>query len=199
MYYDGPTAHTDDISLKGRFFTARGDAGFIAGSVINVTFSVAAPIPKVWPIASDWNLWQNSSSYYYSGVLRDLEGQTFRLSVKPDDTEMPHLYRMDKVVAEQLMVISQPVLTDKDLEVYPIPGFGGASGGYHVFNFTDYDGTTTITGYMDHGSVAARGADADTITAEEALKPWRESLPAGLERWRDGFIPTLRKLVAGAG
>jgi hypothetical protein len=198
-YYEGLTRHTDDVFLKGRLFTARGDAGFIAGTVINVTFPIAAPISKVWPIASDWNLWQNSAGYYYSGVVGELEGQTFSLSLEPNDTEMPHFYRMDRVVAEHLMVISQPVLSDEDLEVYPIPGLGGASGGYHVFNFTDYDETTTVTGYMDHGSVAARGPDADTMTAEEALKPWLELLPTALERWRDGFIPMLRKLIAEAG
>jgi hypothetical protein len=137
-------------------------------------------------------------NYYYSGVVRDLEGQTFSLSMKPNDTEMPHLYKVDKVIDEHLIVMSQPVLTDEDLEVYSIPGMGGASGGYHVFMLAEHGGQTRISVYMEHESVMARGADADTITPDEALQPWRDMLPGAIDRWRDDFIPALRKAVAGA-
>src|SRR5262249_19213557 len=147
-----------------------------------VEFTIDSPVSDVWPVASDWNTWMNDpGSYYYSGVVRDLEGQTFSLSTKPNDTEMPHLYKVDKVIDEHLIVMSQPVLTDEDMKVYAIPGMGGASGGYHVFMLAEHGGQTRISVYMEHESVMARGADADTITSDEALEPWREILPPALD------------------
>jgi hypothetical protein len=196
-YSPGPADVTDDIAITTRYFTYRSGAGFVAGDNILVKFGIDAPVSKVWPYASDWNTWMNDpGSYYYSGVLGELEGQTFSLSLKPNDTEMPHFYHVDKVIPEHLIVVSQPILTDEDLKVYPLPGHGGASGGYHVFMLSEHEGKTLITVYMEHESVMARGADADTITPDEALAPWMEALGGALARWRDDFIPALRRRVA---
>jgi hypothetical protein len=138
----------------------------------------------------------NPGGFYYSGVIGELEGQTFSLSLKPDDTEIPHLYKVEKVIREHLIVISQPVFTEDDMKVYGFPGYAGASGGYHVFMLAEHGGKTEATVYMEHEAVMAKGADADTITVDEALEPWRGALPTVITNWRDAFIPTIKKLVA---
>jgi hypothetical protein len=195
-YSEGPSIVNGDELLSSRFYTYRSDAGFVAGESITVNFTLDSGVAAVWPYASDWNTWMNGGSFYYSGVLGELEGQTFSLSLKPNDTEMPHYYTVEKVIPEHLIVISQPIMTDDDLKIYPLPGYGGASGGYHVFMLAEHEGKTLVSVYMEHESVMARGADADTITQDEALAPWRDALEAALGRWRDDFIPTLKKVVA---
>jgi len=195
-YLDGPAEHADDVWISTRFFTYHSDAGFVAGENITVKFVIDRPIGEVWPYASDWNTWMNPGGFYYSGVLGELEGQTFSLTLKPNDTETPHLYRVDKVIPEHLIVVSQPIFTDDDIKVYAgFPAYGGASGGYHVFMLAEHGGKTHVTVYMEHEAVMAKGADTDTITVDKALEPWREAAPVATNRWRDEFIPTLKNLA----
>jgi hypothetical protein len=53
---------------------------------------------------------------------------------------------------------------------------------------------------MEHGSVAARGADADSISDEEAIAPWQAPamVPEWHRKWRDDFIPLIKRLVREA-
>ena len=97
-----------------------------------------------------------------------------------------------------MVVISQPVLTDEQIGGYGLPGYGGASGGYHLILLNETQGKTVVTVFMEHGSVAARGADADTITDEAALAPWQtpDMVPEWHRKWRDDFIPLIKQRVA---
>jgi hypothetical protein len=105
-YSEGPAETIGDVSLRQRFYTQAADAGELVGKTLNVMFTLDRPAAEVWPHFKDLNLWQNAYGHYYSGVIGDLEGETFRLSDKPDDGG-PHQYRMVRVISEHVMVMSQ--------------------------------------------------------------------------------------------
>jgi hypothetical protein len=174
-YYEGPAEIHGDVRIHRRYFTYRTESGVVAGSDFNVMFTVDAPTKKVWPCFKDFNLWQNSHRYYYSGILGDLEGKTFSISKKPDDTAAFHRYRVLKVIPEYLLIMSQEE---------PGPGM-------HVFILNEHDGKTIICALMEHSS------KPEQVSEEIALKPWRdEGKVSELQRkWPDGFIPTLKKIV----
>jgi len=197
IFYDGPSDAKGDVSIQSRFFTYRADVGLVAGWDCNVTFRIDRPASEVWPYAKDFNLWQSKFDHYYSGVVGDLEGQTFGLSDKPDDPGLPHFYRVEKVAPEYLIVVSQPALTDEEARAYGFPGFGGVSAGFHLLLLNECGGETILTMFMEHACVMARGADADQMNDEEALGWWRDEgmAPEWLRKWRDDFIPTLKGLV----
>jgi hypothetical protein len=194
-YEDAYHESSDDVLLSLRYFTCRVPAGLVAGANIGVQFAIERPASELWPYASDWNLWQNESGFYYSGVLGDLEGQTFSLSTRPGDTETPHFYRVDRVIPDYLLVVSQPVLDDDQVGVYGLPGHGGYSAGNTVFMLNDVGGRTVLSAQMEHASVMAR--PGESMTEEEALAGWRsEGILDAVYRWRDGFIPALKRLAA---
>jgi hypothetical protein len=194
VYHDEHVESKDDVFLSMRAFTTRVDAGLVAGMNLNVMFTIDRPASEIWPYARDWNLWQNRSGFYYSGVLGDLEGQTFGLSLKPDDVDNPHFYKVEKVIPDYLLVLSQPVLNDDEVQVYGLPGYGGYSAGNCVFMLNAFGARTTLTAAMEHASVMARPGEA--MTEEQALAPLRtDDTLVPLFRWRDGFIPDLRQLV----
>jgi hypothetical protein len=194
VYHDTHFESEDDVFLARRNFTARTEAGLVAGTELNVMFTIDRSASELWPYAKDWNLWQNGDNYYYSGVLGDLEGQTFSLSLQPNDPDRPHFYKVEKVIPEYLIVISQPVLTDEEVKVYGLPGYGGYSAGYHAFMMNGFGEQTTVTVTMEHGSVMAR--PGEEMSEDEALAPLRtDTSLQGLHRWRDGFIPALKRLA----
>jgi uncharacterized protein YndB with AHSA1/START domain len=190
-YHDGPSAVEGDVHLRIRYFTYETAAGLVAGRNTSHIFTIDRPARDIWPVVSDFNLWHNVSNYFYSGVLRDLYTSeerdlgtgTFRITVKKDGE--PDLVTDDyvvlKVVPEHLIVLHQPVPEDG--------GNGGVSPGFHVITLNEHEGKTTLTIYTEH---AARTTGQ---TEEEALASYRETSPETLRRFRDDFIPTLKRLV----
>lgn len=197
-YYEGPSDIRGDVRVHGRFFTYRTDAGLVSGCAFNVMFTIDRPAREAWPYVKDFNLWQNAYNHYYSGVVGDLEGKTFRLSVKPNDPG-PHHYRVERVIPEYLIVFNQPVPTTEEetrsLKALGYPGVYAVSPGYHVFMLNEHGGKTDVTIFMEHATVMA--PRNQKMTDEEALAPWRgeKKAPEWLRKWRDDFIPTLKKLV----
>jgi hypothetical protein len=194
IYYDGLEEREDDVRQNTRLFTYHGEAGLVAGNRTSISFSIDRPASDVWRYARDWNTWQNQSSHYYSGVLGDLEGQTFSLSLEPDDYERPHFYHVLKVMPEHLIVIAQPVNAGDGPEPTGLPGYCGVSPGFHVLMINEYGGRSEIEVLMEHAAVAARPFDPQ-LSDEEALMPWRALLPEWHRKWRDEFIPNLKQLV----
>lgn len=191
-YSAAPSHDGGDERIRQRYFTYQTDKGLVAGVSVNVLFTLQRPARVVWPIISDFNVWQNlGTAHSYSGILRELEGKSFGLHVGPNDRR-PHYYEVVKVIPEYLIVINQPIPADGSSAGYP--GKGGVSPGFHVFMLNEHEGRTTVSIYMEHSAIA------DSADAEEALAPWRESrAPAYLSKWRDEFIPSLKNLVAAAG
>jgi hypothetical protein len=190
-WYEGPTDVDGDVHLRIRFFTYPTADGIVAGRNTNELFTIDRPARDVWPVVSDFNLWHNVSDYYYSGVVRDLYtseervlgtgafGITVRRRDEPD--EVTDDYVVLKVVPEHLIVIFQPVPEDG--------GNGGVSPGFHVITLNEFGGRTTVTFYTEHASRSA------AATEEEALAEWRAGADETLRRFRDDFIPTLKRLV----
>jgi hypothetical protein len=61
----------------------------------------------------------------------------------------------------------------------------------------EHDGQTVVTILMNHASVMERGSPTPHMTDEAALRPWRneKAVPEWQRKWREDFIPTLKKLV----
>src|SRR6266478_9560421 len=84
-FYDGPADVNADVHIHQRFFAYPTDTGWVAGKTLNVMFTVEANARRVWPHLKDFNPWQNAYGNFYSGVLGDLEGQTFTLTDKSNE------------------------------------------------------------------------------------------------------------------
>jgi hypothetical protein len=194
IYHPGLDEIDGDVRQHSRLFTYHGEKGFVVGNRTSVSFSIDRPASEVWPYAKDWNTWQNQSSHYYSGVLGDLEGQTFSLSLEPNDTERPHFYEVLKVMPEHLIVILQPPNLGDGPEPTGLPGYAGVSPGFHVMMINEHGGKSEIHVVMEHSSVMARPSDPE-LSEEEGLDAWREFLPGWHRKWREEFIPNLKKLV----
>ena len=187
-YYDGPADSRDDIQLEQRYFAYRTEGGIVAGCDFNVSFTIDRPTTQVWPYFKDFNLWQNSYGHFYSGVLGalysrptlELGAESFRIGDKPND-EGPHQYRILRVIPERTIVIYQPVPPDGTTS--------GVSPGFHVFMLLRHGNTSLVTGLMEH---ALRTQDE---SEEQALAFWRKETPEWQRKWRDIFIPNLKKLV----
>jgi uncharacterized protein YndB with AHSA1/START domain len=184
-YYDGPAETQGDVRLHQRYFTYPSDAGWVAGKCFNAMFTIERPAREVWPHLKDLNRWQNPYGHYYSGVVGDLEGKTFFISDKPNDPGPPKAaiwsYEVLRVIPEHAIVVTQPIPKDGST--------GGIRPGFHVFTLNEHDGKTVVTVLMEH---ASRNKD---MTEEEALVPWQKMAPESQRKWRDSFIPTLKKLV----
>jgi hypothetical protein len=152
----------------------------VAGKTFSVMFTVDQPARHVWPQLKDFNAWQNPYGHYYSGVVGDLEGQTFLLSSKPNEAG-PFPYRVVRVIPEHLIVLIQPLPEDASK--------AGMSPDCHVFMLNEHDGKTVVTVLMEHASFAKE------VTEEDALRPWREMAPESQRKWRECFIPALTKLI----
>ena len=179
-FYEGPMDIQGDVQLHQRFFAYKTDPGWVTGKTFNVMFTIDRPGSEVWPHLKDFNPWQNSYGHYYSGVIGDLDGATVLLGSKPNDTEGT-LYNVVRVVPEHLIVLMQPAAEEKPSDV-------GLD--CHVFMLNEYSGKSIVTCLMEHSSLY-KGR-----TEEEALRPWREVAPESQRKWRDIFIPQLKKVVA---
>jgi hypothetical protein len=103
----------------------------------------------------------------------------FRLTVRkenePDFTTDD--YVVLRVIPEHLIVVFQPVVE------------GGVSPGFHVIMLNEHDGKTVVTVTMEHAALATGQSE------EEARNYWHSGAKDSISRWRDTFIPTLKKLV----
>jgi hypothetical protein len=165
-------------------------------------FTIDRPARDIWPFIKDFNLWEGSH-FVYSGVIGDLEGQTFflsareappdpskgyfeqALSAKRDPTQplrrSPYIYQVLKVVPEHLIVFHQPVPIDG--------GNGGISPGFHLIVLDEHEGRTTVTFYTSHMTRATGKSE------EEMLAPFRATTNDLISKFKDNFIPSLKKLV----
>lgn len=179
-FLEGPAEIVGDIHLHQRFFTYRLDAGLVSGKTFSVMFTIDRAASDVWPHLKDLNPWQNAYGHYYSGVVGDLEGKRFHISSTPNGPGVYH-YNVVRVIPQHVMVLLQPVPQEAEA--------AGLSPDCHVFSLHEHGGKSTVTVLMEHASLS------HNKTQEEALRPWREMAVESQRKWRDIFIPTLKKLV----
>jgi hypothetical protein len=182
-YYDGPADIRGDVHLSQRFFTYQIDGKWVGGKTFNVMFTIERRAKNVWPFLKDFNLWQNSYGHYFSGVMGDLEGKTFRIGDRPDDNG-PHQFRVLRVIPESTMVVTHPPAQDDSM--------CGITTGFYVVMLNEHGGKSIITVLMQHDTRTAHVAE------EAALHPWRKVAPESQRKWRDIFIPDLKTLVYAA-
>jgi hypothetical protein len=182
-YYEGPTDINGDVRINQRYFAYRTGAYSVFGKTLNVVFTIDRPAKEVWPYFKDYNLWQNSYHHYYSGVAGDLEGKAIRISGKPNESD-PQKYRdltVLKVIPEYLIILVDGLTEDlKKAEASP---------DFQTFMLNEHDGKTEITCLMQHAS-----ATKDKI-GEETFAHLRKVAQDSQMKWRDIFIPNLRKLI----
>lgn len=196
-YFDGFMHRSEGALVRGRLMVYRTGEGVVAGSRLTTIFDVDRPVSEVWEQFKDFNRWQNAAGFYYSGVIGDLGGKTFRLSEKPNDGG-PHQYEVAHVIPEYLIVVNEPMPETGWVDpARPAIGADGGGGraGVITFGLDDYDGKTTVTMFGEHATVVARGSDADSMTDEEAVAPWREVNDGSGKKWAEILIPGLRQLV----
>lgn len=187
-YFDGPVEVCGDVRLQRRYFTYLTDEGRVSGSDFNVVFTIDRPASVVWPCFKDFNRWQGSHHSYsrvlgdaYSSEVGELGAERFQITATPGGPPAPHPYQVLKVIPERLIVVSQPI-SEVDIN-------GGVSRGFHVFMLNEHEGRTLITCLMNHAS-RTRG-----LTEEQALEPWRKMALDGDRKWRESFIPSLKRIV----
>jgi hypothetical protein len=188
QYHDGPVETCGDIRLHRRCFTYLTEEGRVCGSDYNVVFTVDRSARVIWPYFKDFNRWQGSHHSYskvlgeaYSSEVGDLGAERFEITATPGGPPAPHPYQILKVIPERLIVVFQPI---------PEGGLnGGVSRGFHVFMLNEHDGHTLITCLMNHASRTVG------LSEEQALEPWRKMAADGHRKWRDFFIPALKRLV----
>jgi len=193
-YYEGPVDVQGDVQQHYRFFAYETEEGFVAGAEATLTFTIDRPAKEVWPYYQDFNSWQPHHHYsapmidLYSRADRDLGTETFALGPKPDDLG-PARYQVLKVIPERLIVFYQPI--PKNGMDPHIPGRVSVSPGFMVFMLNEHGGKTIANIYMDH-AFQTRG-----MTEAEALQFWRGEnvVPEWVRKWRDDFIPTLKRLL----
>jgi hypothetical protein len=98
--------------------------------------------------ARDGWKWQSQLSHFYSGVVGDLEGEEFFLTL--DKSKRGYRYEVLRVIPEHLLVFSQPL--PEPGEEISVPGHGVVSPGFHVFMLNEHDGKTVATILMQHAS-----------------------------------------------
>jgi len=189
-YFESFCDNQGGVVLHGRYFTYATDSGTVCGATLSVRFSIDRPVKSVWPYFKDFNSWQNCEHYYYSGVVGDLDGKTFRISDKPNDGG-PHQYHVIRVIPECLIVLSQSI-PDVGVGETGLPGLGEVSPGFMVFSLDECEGQTQAVIFMEHASYASRSKNIDI---DQALAPWREIIMDARKKFRDSFVPTLKKII----
>jgi hypothetical protein len=195
-YYDGDVVEEEGVKIDTKLFTCETAKGLVAGSVTSVVLAFAEPASIVWSIYEDFNLWSNDSEHFYSKSFGDCEpGETVYLEERAQSqggaTER-EWYEVIRVLPGHLFVLEQPSVAD-GCPSPGLPGLGGTSPGFHVFGVMEHGGESLLFATMEHASYAAFDHN---MTDEDALTPWRELLPGWSEKWMEGFIPVLRKLIS---
>jgi uncharacterized protein YndB with AHSA1/START domain len=178
-FYEGLVNIDRDVRQHRRYFTYQTAEGLVAGYAVSVMFTIGRPAKDIWPHFKDFNRWQHSH-HHYSGVVGNLEGKTYRIGSHPGDPGQ-YDYHVIRVIPEHLIVVSEPVPADGST--------GGVSRGFHVFMLNEHEGKTIVSILMEH---SFRTQDK---SAEDALGYWRGMAPELQTKWRENFIPALKKLV----
>jgi hypothetical protein len=171
---DGPADVDGDVRIHQRFYTEDTEAGKVVGKTLSVLFTIDRPASVVWPHLKDFNPWQNDYGHYYSGVIGDLEGQTFRIGASPDDLDGEHQYKVVRVIPEHVIVVLQPQMAKP-----------GQSPDSHTIMLNEHGGTSTVSIVMQHATLLD-----DPAEEEETAAFYREVAKESQRKWRDIFIPT---------
>lgn len=148
----------------------------------NVLFSINRPARDVWAHMKDMGSWQKSAGYYISGVVGDSEGEILILGPEPNPKE-GDAYRVSKIIPEHLIIMEL------------IPSIAHHNGveievrGNNVFTLNEYDGKTTVTGYM------GKTAQSLECSKDKLFEIFEDLSVRAKNNWDNNFIPDLTELV----
>ena len=177
---EGPSDIDGDVKIHQRFYTEDTEAGKVVGKTLSIMFTIDRPAKDVWPHLKDFNPWQNDYGHYYSGVIGDLEDQTFRIGESPDDLDGEHQYKVVRVIPEHVIFVLQPQVAAP-----------GQSPDSHTIVLNEHEGSSTVSIVMQHADLLT-----DPAKEAETLAYWQEVAQESQRKWRDIFIPTLKQQVA---
>ena len=160
-----------------RYFSFSSEGRLTTGTITNVVFHLDKSPLDAWPSIQDFNIWQNSFDHYYSGPIGELEGRTFRLTERTVSAD----YRVVRSIPPYLIVIEQ-IVTDEG----PLAGMGG----FMTFSLNESVTGTLATILMQHDR------STTDLSEDEALAYWTDSATENLRKWKDFFIPSLRKAIS---
>ena len=193
-WVEGKAYSYPDFSIRYRHYTHATKSGPVVGIVASIMFTLDAPSDVVWKYMKDFNTFEGPFGIQYSGVWgelytseeHDLGKQTLTYGGAYEDwTSVP---------SQVVRVIPQHQLTL--FETIPADGSsGGISPGFHTILLNDHNGKTVVTAVFEHAERIAG------VTEQEALQqsmwgPDKYDTETSMKRWRDDFIPTLKKLIA---
>ena len=176
---EGPSDVDGDVKIHQRFYSEATPAGVVVGKTLSILFSIDRPAKDVWPHLKDFNPWQNQHGHHYSGVIGDLEGQTFRIGAGPDDLIGEHQYQVMRVIPQHVIFVLQPHTAA-----------AGQSPDSHTIMLNEHEGRSTVSIVMQHATLLA-----DPAAEAETLIYYREMADESQRKWRDIFIPTLQQQV----
>jgi hypothetical protein len=179
---EGPNDVDGDVKIHQRFYSEETQAGLVVGKTLSILFTIDRPAEDVWPHLKDFNPWQNEYGHYYSGVIGDLEGQTFRIGEGPDDLAGEHQYEVVRVIPQHVIFVLQPQMAA-----------AGQSPDSHTIMLNEHEGRSAVSIIMQHATLVA-----DPAKEAETLVYYREMAEESQRKWREIFIPTLKRQVADA-
>jgi uncharacterized protein YndB with AHSA1/START domain len=185
---DGPVEIADGLRMARRHHLYRTTEGLVSATTFDVRFTVEASPAEVWPVFRDLNAWHGAVNHY-SGLVADLEGSDFHLSSAAEPGKWRVTYHVVRVIPEHLLAFSGPLPYDARSPDGP----GERIGGMNVFMLNERDGRTDVHCFLEQGRRDREWTD------EEALAPWRQQAQGSQDKWRDHFVPTLKRLVAKRG
>lgn len=190
VYYPGYRDSSGGVHQRLQYFTHTSQSGLVSGTAASVLFEVPYAAEVVWPVISDFNLWQNAYGHFYSSAFglsydSEIHGLGARLCQAGSKSGewSPFPYQVLRVIPEYGMAVYQPVPQDGSN--------GGISRGFHLVTLNEMDEKTVISIIMEHAT------GTNDLSIDEALAFWRNLTPEWQRKWRESFVPELlRKLSA---
>lgn len=157
--------------------------------VLELTLIFAHPLPWVWSVFKDFDLWMNRFGYFWSSVPANNEYRYVYLHDKPWPNDLnpssgvpPTRYIVRRVIPERIIYfdsLPEPIGDGKD----------GVWTGHNVMSLYEEHGRTTIAIVMEHTWYS------ETMSIEELRAEAKVVLDSGLVFWRDYFIADLNAAV----
>lgn len=194
-WYDGKDYNEEGFSIHFRNFTYMTKSGPVVGIVASIMFTLDVPSAVAWKYMKDFTTFEGEFGIRYTGVWGEMDTSEERELGQNTLQYQGSKGEWSSVPSQVVRVIPQHLLTL--YETIPADGSsGGVSPGFHTVMLNDHNGKTVVTAIMDHAE------RLPNLTEQEAFDrsmwgPGKYDQDASMKRWRDQFVPTLRKLVAG--
>jgi hypothetical protein len=192
---DGVVVRSVAPNARFKFYTADRPAQSTrlraAEISLDVSITLARPLRAVWPVFKDFNLWMNRFGYFWDRVPADSEDRFVHLGSKAGINDLTHHAPPERRAQPTRYIVRQVIegrLIYFDSLPMPIATKDGKEGtwtGHNLFSLHEEGGHTRVAIFMEHTWYS------ESMTTEELREEGQRALDAGLEFWREFFIPDL--------